>query len=374
MSEKQDLAVPTARCTMMQPWRGILAVLVSVGLTTGIASNFTLDSWLGWYTVWGNSLIPMQVVIGLAWGAQYPPTHGLDQPWRGMALTLLQVLVGSIAALFLVKFVGGGSANPVVNTFTISCVLVTFFLIIAFGCWPFHTLSTPARGLLPLVFVYPIMAILFRLYNFSDLVKAIPPLAAIAPTGPIPWDIALPFFFTMFAFLFVFVTMDMWPLYKVPGIMKEPVLGIVLVILCAALAYVAYIVFVGSLAIKPLNWMLGFLCFVAGILTTVIALQGWPGRSLSQPAKGFINLIFSGAVAILLYLFYHAFAVYHFGAGPMSTYPLNLFILGNMMLAATFPLYVIYSIFFDYWPLPATSICEERAASTGGAAKQAAAG
>jgi hypothetical protein len=359
MSNGISSDTPTAKWTMVQPWRGILAVLVSVGLTIGVASNLSLDAWLGWFTVWGNTLVPIQVVIALAWGAQYPPVQKLDQPWRGIALTLFQVLIGSITALFLIKFVGGGSANPVVNVFTISSVLTTFFVVIAFGCWPFHACSTPTRGLLSLMIVYPIMAILFQLYNFADLVKAIPPLAGIAPMGPVPWDIALSFFFVMFAFLFVFVTMDMWPLYKAPGIMKQPVMGIVLVILCGVLAAISFAVLILGLGLRSLDIMLGFLCFVAGILTTVIALQGWPARSLPQPAKGFLNLIFSGAVAFVLYYFYRSFAASHFGAGPMGTYPLYLMIMGNFMLALTFPLYVVYTVFFDYWPLPSTPAPQE---------------
>lgn len=359
--------VPTAKWAMAQPARGILTVLISVGITIAIASNFKLDGWLGWFTVWGNTLVPMQVIIGLAWGAQYPPVQQLTQPWRGIALTFLQVLVGSIAALFIIKFVGGGSANPVANVFAISSVLTTFFLVIAFGCWPFHRLSTPARGFLTLLLVYLIMAVLFRLYNFNDLVKAVPPLAAIAPTGSIPWDIALSFYFVMFAFLFVFVTMDMWPLYKVPGVMKEPVMGIVLVILCGVLAALSFLVLF-RLDVKSMDIMLGFLCFVAGILTTVIALQGWPARSLPQPAKGFLNLLFSGAVAWVLYKFFHAFAASHFGAGPMGTYPLYLMIIGNFMLALTFPLYVVHSIFLDGWPLPATPAAKEESAEVTSAA------
>ncbi|OPY85307.1 MAG: hypothetical protein A4E65_00135 [Syntrophorhabdus sp. PtaU1.Bin153] len=349
---------PTARWATAQPWRGILTVLISVGITVAIAANFKLDGWLGWFTVWGNSLVPMQVVIALAWGAQYPPVQKLDQPWRGIELTLLQVMVGSITALLLLKFVGGGGANPVVNVFTISSVLTTFFLVIAFGCWPFHRLSTPAKGFLTLLLVYPVMAILFRTYNFSDLVKTIPPLASVAPTGPIPWDMALSFYFVMFGFLFVFVTMDMWPLYKVPGVMKQPVMGVALVILCGALAALSFVVLFGF-GVKPFDIMLGFLCFVAGVLTTVIALQGWPARSLPQPAKGFLNLLFSGAVAWVLYKFFYAFAVSHFGAGPMGTYPLYLMVIGNFMLALTFPLYVVHSVFFDGWPLPATAAPKE---------------
>lgn len=351
--------VPTAKWTMLQPWRGIIAVFVSVGLTIGVASNLSLDAWLGWFTVWGNTMVPIQVIIALAWGARYPPVQRLDQPWRGIALTLFQVLIGSITALFLFKFVGGGSANPVVNVFTISSVLTTFFIVIAFGCWPFHTCSTPARGLLSLMIVYPIMAAIFQLYNFSGLFKIIPPLADIAPTGPVPWDIALSFFFVMFAFLFVFVTMDMWPLPKAPTIMKQPIMGIALVVLCGILAGIAFMVLMTGFGLRSLDIMLGFLCFVAGILTTVIALQGWPARSLSQPAKGFLNLIFSGAVAFVLYHIFRSFAVFHFGAEPMSTYPTYLMILGNFMLALTFPLYVVYTVFFDYWPLPPTPAPQE---------------
>jgi len=146
----------------------------------------------------------------------------------------------------------------------------------------------------------------------------------------------------------------MWPLCKFPRLMKQPVLGVVLIILCVILAYVSWLVFVGRFGMQPLNVMLGFICFVAGMLTIFVPLQGWPGRSFTQPANGFINLILSGVVAVILYYFYQYFAVSHFGVETMKTFPMNVFILAEMMLGVTFPLYVTYSIFFDYWPLPPT--------------------
>jgi len=354
MSNAVNPDIPTAKWTMVQPWRGIFAVLVSVGLTIGIAANFKVDAWAGWFTAWSCALVPIQVIIGLVWCANYPPVQKFDQPWRGLALTLFQLLIGSITTLFLIKYVGGGSINPVLNTFIISSVVVTFFLVIALGCWPFQKLSTPARGFLPFLCVFVIMALLFRLFNFNDLVAIIPPLAAIAPAGPIPWDVAVSFFLVMFAFLFAFVPLGMWPLCKFPRLMKQPVLGVVLIILCLILAYVSWLVFVNGFGMKPLNVMLGFICFVAGMLTIFVPLQGWPGRSFTQPANGFINLILSGVVAVILYYFYQYFAVSHFGVETMKNFPMNIFILAEMMLGVTFPLYVTYSIFFDYWPLPPT--------------------
>jgi hypothetical protein len=322
-----------------------------------IASRFSLDNWIGWFTSWTNALVPIQVVVGLAWGAQYPSTQSLAQPWRGMLLTIFYMMIGSIACLFCIEFVGGGSANPVVNVFEIGVVITTFFVVIAFGCWPFQTLSTPARGFISLIASYAITAILFRFCNFS----AIPPLSAIAPAGPISFDIAVSFFFTMVVFLFAFVILDMWPLYKVPVIMKQPVLGIVLTILSAVFSYLAWVICVGKFHMLPLNMLFAFICYIAGILTVLLAFQGWPGRRLSQPANGIVNFIVSGFIAIVIYSFYRFFAAYHFGAGPAGSYPVNVFIFGNLLLGCTFPLYVVYGMFFDYWPLSPTVQPEPKA-------------
>jgi len=347
MEDKVVQEVNTAQWTGTQPWKGIIAVIICVLITIAITLAFSVDKFTGTFTAFCNSVVPIQVVIGLAWGASYPITKKLDQPWRGIALTFSMLMIAGLAYLFLFDYIGGGSVNPVVNVFSINCVLMTFFAVIAFGCWPFQKMSIPARGFLTLIVAYVIAYILT--YIFWDFSLPFAEMAGPFSSGVYGWDAALAFFFIMFNGIWVLVSLDMWPINKFPALLKQPAMGITIAILCFVYALICYNVGVSSLGILSLNLMVYFICFTAGILTINIVLQGWPGLKLAQPAKGIVNLIISVILAYLFFKGYSAVSVYNYG---VVEYPVSVFVLGNMMLGLTFPLYVTYAALWEYWPLP----------------------
>lgn len=346
--------VPTARWTVTQPWRGLFGILISVGIAIGITVAFDLDSYLGLFTLWAISVVPIEVVMGLGWGGKYPPVDKLDQPWRGIALTAFMFFIASISTWWVVKFVGGGTANVVTNVYIICVVLTTMFHVIAFGCWPFGKMSLPAKGFLTLIVDYLIMLAGFRLWDFSGFAGANPELAGICPTGPVYWESALAFYFIMFVFLWVFVALDMWPFTKSEKLTAQPLMGFLIFVICFVLAYISYIIGVSSMGIKPIKLMLDFLLFIAGILTVVPMLQTWPGRRFAQPAKGFVNMIVALVFAFAFFYFYQMIGTIHFGPEAMATYPANCMIIANLCLALMFPAYVMHSTFLDFWPLPPT--------------------
>lgn len=346
------------RWAVTQPWRGLFGVLVCMWITIGITSAFSLEKFIGLFTVWANSLVPIQVVIGLVWGCRYPPVEKFDQPWRGFALAGFMFLIGSMAALYVVKFIGGGSANPVSNNFSICVVLLTFFAVIAFSCWPFENISLASKGFLTLLLVYlvaPVVMLVF--WDFGAIAATIGSPAGFWPSGWCSWESALSFFFVMFAYLWMLFVLEKWPLTKSPALsnLRQPWAGILLLVICFVLALISFAIGVWVLGLKPLKLMLAFMCFVAGALTVTIVLQGWPGRRWNQPVRGLVNLLVSFVPAFAIFYLYNGFAGYHFGREVMVTYPANCMVLGNMMLGITFPAYVAYSLFLDFWPLPPTS-------------------
>jgi len=368
-----DELTPTARWTITQPWRGLFGVAVTVGYAFLITSIFDLKTFNGYFTLLIMSFVPILVMVGMGWRrGTYPPTEGLQQPWRGMLLTGFVVLIGVIASYVILNFLSRGAAQPFTNLYAITVVITTFFLVIAFGLWPFNKLSLGASGWLTLLLAYVLMWYLFKLFNFDLLsfptgeylspVKVVPfytqggplaPFADIAPSGFFRWECAIAFYFWMLIFLFVFAALDMWPLHKSPGIMKQPVLGIVLVIICGVLSGIAWGIGVSALKIEPLKFMLYGVCFLYGLLMMMAMFQMWPGRALPAPGAGCVNILIAIVIGIIAYYAYKAFAVWHFGDAALK-YPNNVFVLANMMLGLTFPAWACYGDIWDFWPLPPT--------------------
>jgi hypothetical protein len=334
--------VPTAKWTLTQPWRGLLALVITISIALVITTMFKMETFMGIFTLFAISMVPIEVVMGLGWGNNYPPTGDLSQPWRGLAL------IGFI-----------------------SVVCLTFWAVIAFGMWPFQNLSLPAKGFLTLICVFLIMWLGLKLFDFSMMAYptgvnpapegSVPfyakggPLeafAGIAPSGPFGWESALAFWFWQLLFLFAFVMLDMWPFNKVPALMKQPLMGITLFVVCGVLAGIAFIIGVGSMKIEPIRFLINGVCSLFGLLMIITMFQMWPGRTLKSVAGGFLNIGLGIIIAIIGFYVIQAFCNWHFG--PAMKYPFNLMAIANVMLAITFPIWAAFSGFFDYWPLPPT--------------------
>jgi hypothetical protein len=360
---------PTARWTITQPWRGIFGLVITLGSAMIITSIFDLQTYLGTFTTFIMSNVPILVLIGAGWQVQYPSTEGLPQPWRGFLLTAFSVFIGSLACFLLVDFFANGAATPFIHVQAINTVITTFFLVIAFGMWPFNKMSLPGKGFWTLILAYVLAWIITRLFfNFSMLSYAAPtgpvpfyakggPLAAfagIAPMGAFAWENALVFYFCALVFFFCFLALGFWPFNKSPGLMKQPTMGIVVTITCLVLGAILYLIGVKALNIEPLRYLLYNVCYLFGLLMFVFMFQMWPGRNLKSPVGcGFLNIVLSIIVAIIAYYALGAWCVSHFGADAMK-YPFDIFAKANLMLGLTFPAWAAYAALWDFWPLPPT--------------------
>ncbi len=367
---EQEEILTRAGWTSSQPWRGLLAVVITLSIALIITTVFDMETYMGIFTVWAISMVPLEVVMGLGWGGKYPPTGGLQQPWRGFALLGFMFLLGTLACFAVIKLFGAGVAEPLTNVYIIASVIVTFFAVISFRMWPFQTMSLPAKGFLTLLCSYLIMYVGYRwLFDFSLLsyptgVNPSPgpvpfyaeggpeaAFSAIAPTGLFIWETALTFWFWMVVFLFVFVAIDFWPFSRAPKLMKQPLLGVTVFIACGILAYVAFTIGVGAMKIEPMKFMLDGVCFLFGLLMIRIMFESWPGRRFKSPLGGWVNILIGIAIGIIGFYGIHAFCQWHFGAEAMR-YPHNWMAIGNVMLALTFPAWAAYAEFFDFWPMP----------------------
>jgi len=356
----------------MQPWRGIFGLVVTLGLAFTITASFDINTFNGTLSLWAMSMVPILVILSILWGGQYPPTEKLPQPWRGMALTSLMFGIGTLAYLILLNFRAAGVVQPFIIASLILTVVISFFLAVAWGAWPWHKMSLPAKGFLTLITAYLLGWGISYLFNFDLLsyptgvkpspIGAVPlyaaggPLASfgyLAPRGPIPWESAICYALWCAVFLFIFVSLGMWPFSKSPGLTKQPVMGVVVTIACAVFAYVAYIVGVGAMNIEPIRFMLVGVSYAFGLLMIQTIFQMWPGRVIKGPVGGFVNILLSVALGFGGYYLILAFCNWHFGVAAM-VYPNNWNAIAGVMLALTFPAWTVYSALWDYWPLPPT--------------------
>lgn len=355
-----------------QPWRGICGLAIVVAFALTFTSIFSEHVFNGLFTLLSVTTVAFLVMVGLGWKAQYPSTHGLPQPWKGLLLLSFCGIVGTLAGYAVMNFLAGGVAQPFIITYAIITVITTFFLVIAFGLWPYNKLPAGFAGWLTLITAFVLTWFIFQLFNFSLLsfptgtnpsaIAPVPfyatggPLAAfagLAPHGPIPWEIALAGYFWAVVWLFVCANLGMWPFCKSPKLMGEPVLGIIITVLSLVLGALVTYIAVGPLSIEPLSFLLVGVCWIFGILVMMILFQMWPGRALPQPLWGVVNLALAACIGVASYFVYTVFAQWHFGAAA-GKYPIDIFTLAGMMLAVTFPAMAVFSDFFDFWPMPPT--------------------
>jgi hypothetical protein len=369
-----DELTPTARWTVTQPWRGIFGLVITLAAMLIITSIFDIKGYLGLFTTFIMCNVPVVAVIGAGWQGQYPSTEGLSQPARGFLLTAFVVVIGILCALGLVNFSAGGAATPFIHVRAIVTVITTFFLVIALGMWPFQKLSLPAKGFLTLICAYVIGWLITLLFNFSMLsypqgIKPSPidpvpfyaeggplaPFANIAPMGPFAWESALLFYFCVFVFLFCFVALQFWPFSKSPKLMKQPVMGIVVIIACIVLGIILYVIGVSALKIAPLRFLLYLVSFLFGLLMFLFMFEMWPGRAIKSPAGcGFLTIVLAIIAGIIAYHLLLAFCTANFGAEAMKQYPTDVFATANLMLGLVFPAWAVYAVAWNFWPLPPT--------------------
>jgi len=174
-----------------QPMLGILATIIVFVLSLGIIAWFRTEMFLTWAGYLAMTLIPIQVIIGLAWQHNYPPPAAkLEQPLKGLYLLIFSFVVGTIVASLSHITIGGfvSPPTPFVVFFTILSVVITLWLVIVWQCWPMSAIHPhPAFiGFGTLVLVYVIDIIIYKsLMDFSFLKGAPFYKAILDPGGPI---------------------------------------------------------------------------------------------------------------------------------------------------------------------------------------------
>lgn len=344
---------------LKQPVLGVVATVLVMAVGLGLVSLFDFPDFAGWVSYLLLCLIPMQIVIGVSWGANQPGFAARQsQPAKGALLVLTTLVIGAIVAPANLAIVGGNVTppSPMLLHVAIVSVVITFWAAIIFGGWPFKTLikNEFAAGLTMLVAAYAVNYTLFRIFFDYAFMQGAPVYAAsLDPHGMFNALYSLVFFVTFLVGLFVMPSFDLWPLTKSPGLMQQPVLGIVWTIIAVAIGGLVYWIGIGLMGMDVMAFLVTVpVPFIFGAIVVLNMFQNSLFAGLAQPVKGIANVIAVVVIGTALAQLYRALVPTVTGslaAGP-PTYDLEIWI-ASALLSVTFPFLIFFAEFFKFWPL-----------------------
>jgi hypothetical protein len=340
-----------------QPALGLLSSTIVMVLALGFISLFDFGTFAGWVAFVMLGLIPMQVVAVVLWGANPGFASGLRQPMKGVVLVLVTVVATAVLSPIVFMTIGEGIAppGPIPSHFAVIVVPTTFWLTIMMGGWPFTKMTSNAlvSGLLTLIASYVITYVVFVIFFNYGFMQGAPVYLQSAPQGMFNAVSALVFYVTALAVMFLVLCFDLWPLTLAPGIMKQPVLGIVWTVIALVGAAIAMWIGVTSGGADPMAFLTEVTApFIFGSIIVLNMLQNSLFARMTQPLKGVMNTIAAAATGVVLAHLYISLSSVVTGALPSGPpgYEREVW-LANALLSVTFPFLIYHAVFFGYWPL-----------------------
>ena len=157
---------------------------------------------------------------------------------------------------------------------------------------------------------------------------------------------------TALAVMFLTLHLDLWPLTRSAGLMKQPVLGLVWTALCLVVGVVLYYLGTRTFGMTPPSFLVTVpVPFIFGSVVLLNMLQHSVFAGRTQPVKGVLSAVTAMVVGTVLALLYRAVMPMVTGdlpSGP-ATFDAELW-LANALLAVTFPFLAFYGDYFQLWP------------------------
>lgn len=346
-----------------QPNTGIVVTVIVIALSLGFVSLFSFPMFAGWVAYYLLCTIPMQIIVAVNWGSKLPEfALRQTQPMRGVLLVMVTVIAGIVVSTEYARIAGGNvlPPTPMLMQCTIVSVVVTFWMSIMWGGWPFNKLfkNPVTAGIVQLIACYAVNYGLFRVFYNYDFMKDAPVyVASLDPHGMYNAWSALTFYVTALSIMFLMLHFDLWPLTKLtkkwPWVMKQPVLGIVWTAIVLILAAALYCTGVNVMGMDVVTFLVSVpIPFIFGTIVVQNMLQGSLYKKRKQPEKGILYAATAGLVGTGLAWMYQSLAGIVTGtlhSGP-PTYDFEIW-LASALLSVTFPFLIFAAAFFDFWPI-----------------------
>jgi hypothetical protein len=342
-----------------QPWLGLVATAIGIVLALALISLFSLPAFNGPVAFHLLCAIPFQVMAVVIWGANPSFVAKLSQPGKGVTLLVLNLVVMAIIAPLALMVAGEGinPPGPVPSHFVIIVVPTTFWLAVMWGGWPFNLFGGDPKvaGLSLLVGAYVLTWVIFRIFFNYDFLQGAPPEVnlASAPHGLFNGVMALVFYVTALAAMFLVLCFELWPLTTMPSVMQQPALGLVWTIICVVIAWIATYVGMTVMGTDPMVFLTRVTVpFIFGSIVVLNMLQNSLAAALKPPVKGIVNTVLVIVIGQVLAQIYRLAAPMVTGtlvSGPPG-YDYEIW-LANALLSVTFPFLIFLAAYFAFWPL-----------------------
>ena len=341
---------------MAQPALGLIATALVVAVSLAYLAIFDFATFAGPVAFFMLCLIPAQVVLVVL--APNPPFAArLAQPVKGIVLVLTTVAVAIVATPIALQLAGEGVSppGPIPSHYAVIVVPTTFFLAIMFGGWPFAKMTRNGGAVAALVLIasYVVTYAIFRTFFNYDFMQGAPVYLASAPQGMYNGVTALVFYVTALAGMFLVLHFDLWPLTTWPVVMKQPILGIVWLIVAIAVGALVMWVTTGQMAMDPMYVLTRVTApFIFGTIIVLNMLQNSLFAKMTQPLKGIANAVTATVIGVALGQLYGVMSPVLVGALPSGApgYEYEVWLV-NALLSVTFPFLIFYAAFLNYWPL-----------------------
>jgi hypothetical protein len=337
-----------------QPALGFVASALVIAVSLAYLALFDFATFVGPVAFFMLCLIPVQVVLVVL--APNPPFAArLGQPLKGIVLILATVATAVVVTPLALQLTGEGISppGPIPSHYAVIVVPTTFFLAIVFGGWPFSAMTTN-RGVvaaLALITSYALTYAVFRLFFNYDFLQGAPVHLASAPQGMYNGEMALVFYVTALAGMFLLLHFDLWPLTKSPAVMKQPILGVIWLAVSLAIGALVMAIATGQ-GLRPMYILTRVTApFIFGTIIVLNMLQNSLFASLTQPAKGLANAATAAIIGAALAQLYGMVSPMLVGAMPPDVPDAYEVWLVNALLSVTFPFLIFYAAFLNYWPL-----------------------
>jgi hypothetical protein len=350
---------------LKQPWLGIAATTVALAIGLLATAPWPFATLTGDFANVMMCTIPFTVVVASFWHGHEPRTvAALPQPLKGVAFLGLAAVVAVVVHTVLAATLGGGrGATPFLAFGIIGSVVVTFWLVVVLGGWPFTLIGNKllAGGAI-LVAVYVLTGLATRLLSFAVFSDQ-PFYPGMDPAGPIAaWD-GLVGGVTCLATVFGFLHFDLWPLSRRPAIMRQPVLGLVWTPLIALVGLGAYLLGTRVFGLTPDGFLVAVpVPFMFGTVVLLTMLKGSLTARLAQPLRGAVSAVSAFVVGTALAGLFGLLMPVLTPDVPAAPVPTHLW-LASALLGVTFPLMAMYHDFFGLWPLVRSAKVEQAPAA-----------
>jgi len=342
---------------------GLGAALIVFAASYGLSAPFDPETYGSWIAFIGILSVPSLLIVGGLWRYRHPAVlAGLGQPWRGLAFLALTGAGMGLAALFLYFGPGGGAGvTPFLINAAILSIVSTFWVVGLWECWPLNRwIANPILlGIAAWITAYLLADLAFHvLFDFAEARHAPFYRPSLDPGGLFPFWTILVFAVTTSAIIVAWEKLlGLWPLHG-PMAHQHPLRrGLTASALVIAASGLWMGIACAIFGMDAVDFMLrGPIALLFGIFFAINLTQSRLFAGLAQPGRGACLIILAYPLGLVLEELYRIAAPAVAGV-PMPPggprYELELWV-ATALLAVTFPLIVIATGCFDFWPLKRT--------------------